>query len=109
MKNKITDEAFESIVYISHPYGGEKENENKVAGIILELRKKHPDYLFISPIHCFSYEYQISDYETGISYCLWLLEKCDEMWVFGDWKSSKGCNMEIEYCNMHGIPYEIKK
>jgi hypothetical protein len=38
-----------------------------------------------------------------------LLEKSDEMWVYGDWKNSKGCNMEIEYCKKFGIPFEIKE
>ncbi len=41
--------------------------------------------------------------------CLWLLEdnKCDEMWVFGDYKNSVGCTGEIAYCKNHGIPYKI--
>jgi len=106
--NRIKDSHYESVVYVSHPYGGKKENEEKVAEIINQLSKEYPTYLFISPIHSFSYAYHDVDYQVGIDMCLWLLEKADEMWVYGDWKNSKGCNMETEYCKEFGIPFEIK-
>lgn len=106
--NKITDNHYENIVYISHPYGAKKENEEKVANIINKLQEQYPTYLFLSPIHLFSYAYHEVDYQVGIDKCLWLLEKADEMWIYGDWQNSKGCNMEIEYCKEFGIPYEIK-
>lgn len=105
---KILDNHYESIVYISHPYGGRGENKEKVAKIIKKLTKEYPHHLFISPVHSFGYEYHDLDYQAGIDHCLWLLEKCDEMWVFGDWKNSKGCNMEVEYCVRQRIPFEIK-
>lgn len=100
---KITDDHFKSIVYISHPYNGLKDNEEKAANIIIKLQKQHPDYLFVSPIHSFSFAYDNVDYGTGLNMCLWLLEKCDEMWVFGDWSTSKGCNREIKYCEENKI------
>lgn len=99
---------YEKLIYTAHPYSGLKKNEEKIANIILELQKQYPNYLFISPIHCFSYAYHKTDYQTGIDMCLNLLNMCDEMWVFGDWKNSKGCNMEIEHCKQNGIQYYIK-
>jgi hypothetical protein len=36
-----------------------------------------------------------------------LLGFCDEMWVFGDWKESRGCRREIAFCEKHEIPYQI--
>lgn len=106
--NKMLDESFESIVYISHPYGGAESNQNKITELINCLIKQYPNYLFLSPVHAFGFTYSSVNYETGIAYCLWLLEKCDEMWVYGDWEASKGCNIEVEYCRNQKIPYYIK-
>ena len=104
---RILNNHYKSIIYISHPYGGKKENEEKVKHIIQTLEKECPNYLFISPIHSFSWHYHETDYQKGIEECLWLLEKCDEMWVFGDWKNSQGCNIEVEYCEKYLIPHTI--
>lgn len=106
---KVTEQNFKSIIYISHPYGGAQENEHKIASIINELIKQYPNHLFVSPVHAFSYAYTTTDYDKGISWCLWLLEKCDEMWVYGDYKNSRGCSMEIEYCKEHQIVYKIMR
>mgnify|MGYP003815896033 FL=1 len=97
-----------SMIYISHPYGNQPENKQKVEEIIRELVLSHPEHTYISPIHCFGFMYHDFDYETGLEMCLNLLEKCDKMLVFGDWKSSRGCTAEVLYCEMHMIPYEIK-
>lgn len=94
-------------IYISHPYGGLKENKNKVSSIILHLMNEYPDYLFISPIHAFGFAYNDLSYEKGLDYCLQMLNFSNEMWVFGDYKNSIGCNKEIEYCENNNIPYTI--
>lgn len=104
--DRITDNNYESIIYISHPYNGNEYNERMIKEIIVGLYKKYPNYLFISPVHAFDFLYKEVPYKQGIQMCLWLLEKCDEMWVFGDWANSKGCNMEIEYCKKYNIPYK---
>ena len=98
--NKVN---YDKVIYISHPYSGLKENEEKVANIINNLIKAYPNYLFISPIHSFSYAYHAVNYQIGINMCLWLLDRCDEMWVYGNWENSKGCKMEIEYCMEYNI------
>lgn len=95
------------MIYISHQYGGLKENEQKVANIINRLQEKHPNYLFISPIHAFSYVYHKVDYEVGLQKCLWLLHRCDEMWVFGNYKKSQGVCREIIECKKINKPYKI--
>lgn len=99
---------YHKVVYISHPYSGIKENRLKIEGIIKELIQKHHGYLFLSPVHSFGYLYNSVDYDAGIEYCLWLLGKSDEMWVFGDYKKSRGCLIEIKYCDECDIKYEIK-
>lgn len=98
---------YEKIVYIAHPYGGSIENEKKVAQIIRELTRKYPSYLFVSGIHAFSFAYFDVEYQKGLNMCLWLLNKCDSVWVYGDWKNSKGCHAEIDFCKRHSILYKI--
>lgn len=100
---------YEKVVYISHPYGGYKRNEHKVQKIINKLQVKYPKYLFLSPIHAFSYAYTKTDYEQGLNMCLWLLNRADEMWVYGDWENSVGCCAEIDFCKTNSINYKIKE
>lgn len=94
------------VVYISHAYGGKKENADKVAKIIIELHKLYPDYIFISPIHNFGMLYEHTSYTEGLTMCLWLLNLCNEMWVMGH-ELSTGVRGEISYCKNHYIPYKI--
>lgn len=100
---------YEKVVYISHPYGGKEENRKQVGEIIKELIQAYPNYLFLSPIHAFSYAYSEVDYNVGMSWCLWLLDKADVMWVYGDYASSEGCKREIQYCLEHNIPMRVMK
>lgn len=97
-----------SMIYISHPYGNQPENKKKVEEIIRGLALSHSENTYISPIHCFGFMYHDFDYETGLEMCLNLLEKCDKMYVFGDWENSRGCTAEVLFAEMHMIPYEIK-
>lgn len=98
---------FTNIIYISHPYGGVNENVQVVTNLIKELYKKFPSYLFLSPIHAFSHMYDYTEYQEGLNMCLWMLDQCDETWVFGDYQSSVGCMSEIAYCQNHLIPCRI--
>lgn len=100
---------YEKVVYISHPYGGSIKNKQKVEHIISDLRKHFPNYLFLSPVHAFGLGYDAVSYEDGINECLWLLKKADEMWVFGDYANSSGCQAEIFYCQTEDIPYKFKE
>ena len=104
--NRVTDDSYKSIVYISHPYGGDSHNKQMIEEIIIGLQRKYPEYLFVSPVHTFCFLYDKVQYQQGIDMCLWLLENCDEMWVFGDWTSSKGCEMEVDYCQKYNIPFK---
>lgn len=96
------------VIYISHPYGGDFMNLLKIQNIAINLTRGYPNCIFISPVHAFGYKYSIIPYADGLDECLWLLDKCDEMWVFGDYKESKGCLKEISYCEEHKKPYIIK-
>lgn len=95
---------FEKTVYVSHKYGGDKNNLKEVEQIIKTQQKKHPNYMFISPLHMFSFLYNDMSYEDGLELCLYQLAECDEIWVTGEkWYDSTGVIKEIEYANAHKI------
>ena len=95
---------FEKTVYVSHKYGGDKNNLKEVEEIIKTQQKKHPNYMFISPLHMFSFLYNDMSYEDGLELCLYQLAECDEIWVTGEkWYDSTGVIKEIEYANTHKI------
>lgn len=94
------------LVYISHPSSGLEENTLDIEKIIRRLYKEddiYENYCLVSPVHNFGFMYKDTEYERGLSYCTDLLYFCDEMWVFGNWMSSKGCNKEVEVANKLGI------
>ena len=93
------------LIYVSHPYSAIEENKLKVEAIVRKLAKEHPEHTYLSGIHPFYFMYDEVDYETGINMCLEVLKRCDMMYVYGDWKNSRGCKTEIEFCEDNGIPY----
>lgn len=94
-----------SLVYISAPYGGKQENFDKVTVLMKGLMEYSDQFTFISPIHAQSFEdYHETDYEVGLKHCIDILDRCDEMWVFGGYNSSRGCEAEIEFCNKNIKP-----
>lgn len=99
---------YEKVIYISHPSSGKRKNKIIVEKTIRKLVKQYPNYLFISPISCFDFLYKEVDYNKGLNYCLWLLEKCDEIWVYGDYLTSVGCKREIERATELGKKINIK-
>ena len=89
---------YRKIIYVAHPFNNLKSNINKVEKILNDIQEKYPDYLFLSPIHTFGWLYESIDYQKGLGRCFWLIDKADEVWMFGDWEKSRGCLAEIEYC-----------
>lgn len=99
-------------VYIAHPLRGGTcdvgtiyKNYLKVDALMLSLSRKHEgdDILFLSPIHAFGFVSALGPQDWVLSQCRALLELADELWVFGDWKTSEGCKMEVEHARELGI------
>ncbi|MDY2985924.1 MAG: DUF4406 domain-containing protein [Synergistes jonesii] len=95
-------------VYIAHPLRGVsgrkaeiesniKENKEICRAIVEDAR--YDDVVPVSPIEAFSFldpENKEPKYvERTMSYCLSLLNACEELWVFGDWTTSEGVMKEI--------------
>lgn len=112
-QNIINREHYNSIVYLSHPYGGKQENLNEINECQKLLTIMHPENLYLNPIAMFGSLYDCTTYEQGLNMTLLLLEElADEMVICSnvcskDWQFSKGCRVEVEYCDNRNIPYKI--
>ena len=95
------------LIYIAHPYGGKQENIDKVQALILDLLQKHPDHTFYSPLHATGFFYSQLTYLDGMEHCFKALSRCDELWLCGDWESSRGCNMDYGFAKAKGIPIKL--
>lgn len=94
-------------IYVAHPFGGLKENVDKVEKIIKDLLHKHPDCTFYSPLHSTGFFYRQLPYLDGMEHCFETLSRCDELWLCGNWRESRGCNMEFGFARAKGIPIKF--
>lgn len=97
---------YEKVVYLSHPYGGKETNAKKINLCQIMLAELHPDWLIINPVAAFGELYDCTKYEQGLKMTMYLLSTlADEMIVCSDdYRESKGCMAEIEFCEQYGIP-----
>lgn len=97
---------FSKVVYLSHPYGGEKQNAEELMMCRRMLTEMHPDWLIIDPIAAFGHLYYVTSYKQGLNMTMFLLSMlADEMIVCSDkYQESKGCMAEIEFCKRYNIP-----
>ncbi|NLO32704.1 MAG: DUF4406 domain-containing protein [Candidatus Hydrogenedentes bacterium] len=102
------------IIYIAYPFGGEQENVEKVENVIKGLLHKHkgllhkhPDCTFYSPLHATGFFYDQLPYLEGLIHCFEALSRRDELWIAGDWRNSRGCNMEHGFAEAKGIPIKV--
>ena len=95
------------LIYLAHPFSGKQENVDKAQKIIADLIWQMPDHTFYSPIHATGFLYNDVDYIDGMEHCFEVLGRCDELWLCGDWKESRGCNMEYGFAKAKGIPIKF--
>ena len=90
-------------IYVAHPLRGDvQRNKNAVTDICQNIKAIYPDMLILSPIHAFSFEDVNGPQDWVLGQCLRLIEKADELWLFGDWRNSSGCVMESVYARRIG-------
>jgi len=97
-------------VYIAHPLttrGTVADNQKRIDVICKQLLINHPEIVPISPIHAFSFFDTAGDQAVVINLCKELLTSCDELWLHGDWKHSKGCVAELVHAIDRGIPVRV--
>lgn len=90
--------------YICHPLRGRtgspeeiKSNLERIDEIAKNLAAIYPDVLLLSPLHAFSFYDPRGPQEQVLGQCVAMLERADELWVFGEWWESRGCLMEIRH------------
>lgn len=98
------------VIYLAHPYRGSSDttlekirNVSETDNILHKLTVECPDLTVISPVHTFMCLEGLVDGDEILERCFNLLSLADEIWVFGDYKNSKGCLAEIEFAKQHGI------
>lgn len=97
------------LIYLCHQFGGKEENVKAVENIYRKLVKRYPDCCFFSPHHATGFLYHETTRRQGMDYCLAVLSRCNEMFVFGKDSMSEGCMEEKEFCVEWNIPvYEVE-
>lgn len=93
------------MIYISHPYtGNEEENKADAEKIAVELAKKYPEKFFINPIAVMKHEAIAGrNYQTILDNCLELLGHCHSVIFCKGWQDSKGCMAEYGYAVAKGL------
>ena len=92
------------IVYIAHPLRGNvQQNVKKVTAICKDIADEGK-VIPLSPIHAFGFMSADGDQTQVMQYCLSLLSKASELWVFGKWQWSEGCRMEVDFALKSNIP-----
>jgi hypothetical protein len=90
--------------YIAHPLRGSiNDNLSRVHKICQQLHAVG-DIVPLSPLHAFDFVDPTGPQELVLKYCLELLARVDELHVYGDWRQSEGCLMEIQFARDNGIP-----
>lgn len=97
------------MVYVAHPFQGKPENVADAERIIIELLKRDPLTVYLSPLHATGFYYFALSYEDGMEHCFEMLKRCDELWLCDGWETSKGCNLEVGYAEEIGMPIKYIK
>lgn len=96
-------------VYIAHPLRGNRELNYRMATQICDRLAHEREVIPISPLHNFGYlDPAHFDPYHAMQLCFGLLSIADELWVFGKWWESEGCQAEICFAGCHGIPIRYK-
>ncbi|MCL6477850.1 MAG: DUF4406 domain-containing protein [Peptococcaceae bacterium] len=93
------------VVYVAHPLASDPPgNIEKVKIMCKEIAFNFSDVLPVTPLLTFSFLREPEDRERALAYCQSLLLRCDELWLAGDWRSSKGCLLEKQWAEGAVMP-----
>lgn len=91
------------MVYVSHPFGGNKKNVGDTRVICKMEAMARPNVLFIPALNVTCRAYDDGVYIRDLKRLLELESKCDIVYMTGDWEKSKGCLIEMGYALGRGI------
>ncbi|OPX89433.1 MAG: hypothetical protein A4E53_01510 [Pelotomaculum sp. PtaB.Bin104] len=93
------------VAYFAHPLASDPPgNIEKAKVICRKIAEKYPNITPVSPLLAFSFCREPEDRELAMFFCRTLLPKCDELWMTGDWRKSKGCIEEMTLAISLGMP-----
>jgi len=95
-------------IYVAHPFGGKRQNMQAITHICQRL--VNFGIMPISPVHSFSFlnDKVPEDREKALVFCEELVETCDAIFLFGEWRNSDGCIRERNVALIEMIPiYEV--
>lgn len=86
-------------IYLSHPFGGRKENREKAAALAtlyedLWRREGEHDYVIVNPLEYFKPLDGFIDDDTILRMAKNLMRSCDAVLFAPGWKRSRGCRYE---------------
>ena len=88
-----------ALYYVSHQYGGDKDNIEKAKKITHDLQVKDLANCYVCPLLNFSHlEYGEISYDDEMELCLDLLTCADRLIVASE--ISKGVQMEIDFAHL---------
>ena len=91
-------------VYIVYPFQEKEENRKKIDQICRAVARM--GYLPVSPVHTFSFlnDDILEERHRALNLRQELIKICDQVWLFGDWRKSEGCRLEVRAAQGAGIP-----
>ncbi|GEA15519.1 hypothetical protein E308F_17630 [Moorella sp. E308F] len=93
------------LVYVAHPFADDPEgNKAKAAEICRRIAATYPGVVPICPILVFGFLREPAERRLALMFCLALVERCDELWLAGEWEKSGGCWLERQKAQMLGMP-----
>lgn len=83
-------------IYISGPITGVEDYEKKFDEAENHLRRIYPEAQFVNPGEL-GKVYQDGTYAEYLDICLYMLDKCDAIYMMSGWEKSKGACIEHGY------------
>lgn len=96
------------LVYIAHPFrNNPKENLERVKKYV----KQAIDcgYLPVCALLEIGHLHGKIDENLALDICFKYIDKCDLVWLCGDWQKSEGCRLELAYARSRNKKVEFKR
>ena len=91
-----------AMIYVSHKFGGDPANMERVKKITHDLQVKDPENCYICPLLALSHlDYSEIGYDEELELCIDILSVADVLIVASD--VSKGVQKEIDFAKMVGM------
>lgn len=88
------------LIYVAHPLRNDVQvNMKRIEDIMQQLtaydNQVRDGINYFSPLHAYSFIDPSGPQEWVMDRCLDMVERCDELWLYGCWHKSVGCRHEF--------------